>query len=221
MKRTGVAVLSALLLTSCQQRDLGTGLNTVTRDYARPVPAAWEAAVDAAEALEFRVERERHDHLGGDLHARRADQSEVEIEVKYVDPNLTRISVYVSPGNVEWANRVHEQMADEMGLGKALPEWWLFGANSLGGKYARDLDSCLTAAERACETLDFLVLHEEKSEASALIEARLRDSTPVRIEIKTADKGETEMTFIVGRVATDENKTWVRRLKEEFEKGVN
>ncbi|HLF93981.1 MAG TPA: hypothetical protein VJB14_11000 [Planctomycetota bacterium] len=56
---------TGLLLGSCQENDLGSGANTIAREYAKPAPEAWGAAQKSAEAADFKVTSDKHDRFGG------------------------------------------------------------------------------------------------------------------------------------------------------------
>jgi len=121
--RTGILLTAVLLSAGCEPgapsvpatRDLGTGLNTVDREYARPPADLVEAALRALPALELKVESEKRDALGGEIVARRATGSKVTVVVKGAAPGTCSVSVRVDPGDRNLANLVHDRIALEPG----------------------------------------------------------------------------------------------------------
>ena len=116
-------LLTALLLpAACDRgepgvpatRDLGTGLNTVDREHARPPGDLVDAALRALPALELKVESEKRDALGGEIVARRATGDKVSVAVKGAAPGSCRVSVRVDPGDRNLANLVHDRIAREL-----------------------------------------------------------------------------------------------------------
>ena len=74
MKRMTAFLLSAAVpfLWSCQSNDLGSGANTVDREFAKSAHDVWKASVRTAESLDLRVSSNRHDRFGGEMVACRA-----------------------------------------------------------------------------------------------------------------------------------------------------
>lgn len=219
MKRLIVTVSAlALALAACRERDLGTGLNTVDREYSKPVGDVWNAAVESVKSADMRIESESHDDLGGQIVARRADNTEVRIDIKSIDKNNTKVSVRAGPGDVDMANLIHERIADRMGLGEA--KGGLFGGNSLEGDYNNNLQACINAARACYKALNITVTNEETHDAWAQVDGRRTEGqTPCRIKCEKDDE-KTHVTFIVGNDKSDDNKAFVQRLKEEFEKAL-
>jgi hypothetical protein len=206
-------------MAACRERDLGTGLNTVDRDYSKPADQVWSAAVDSVKQAGMRIETDRHDALGGELVARRPDNSEVRINVKSLDQNNTKVSVRVGSGDKDLANNLQERIAEKMGMGEA--KGGLFGGNSPDATYNADLESCVGAARRTYEALKLTVTHEETHESWAQIDARQSESNPVRIKCEKTDDGKkTKVTFIAGNEKNDDNKSFVQRMKDEFERNL-
>ena len=117
-----------LLVASCDNAktpvapptsDLGTGLNTVERKYARPAADVFKASSAALKALELKIETEKADALGGEITARRATDAKVGVTVKSVDSTMTTVSVRVSPGDRNMANSIHSKIAAELGVSEA------------------------------------------------------------------------------------------------------
>lgn len=117
-------LLTALLLPAgCEPgepavpatRDLGTGLNTVDREYPGPPSELVDAALRALPALDLKVESEKRDALGGEIVARRATGAEATVVVKGAAPGTCSVSVRVEPGDRNLANLVHDRIALERG----------------------------------------------------------------------------------------------------------
>ena len=204
-----------LLIASCQESDLGTGANTIDRDYARSATEAWKAAVRSAEAAGLEVQGDCHDQFGGEFHATRANGDDVRIEVRSLGEQSSRVSVRVEPGDRVLAAMLHERMAEKMGLGAA--KGGLFGGSSLTGTYSTDLDSCLGPAKRTFLALQVAFTGEDLHAGSWRLDGRLKDSTPVRIAAEKLSDLKTRVTFIAGAERNEDHKAFVRKMRDEFE----
>jgi len=213
--------LSALVvaLCACRERDLGTGLNTVEREYSKPIGEVWNATVESVKSADMRIESDSHDELGGQIVARRADNTEVRIDLKALDKNNTKVSVRAGPGDVDMANLIHERVADRLGMGEA--KGGLFGGNSLDGEYNNNLQACINAARVCYKALNLTLTNEEVHDTWAHIDGRRDGGTPCRIKCeRKKDDDKTYVQFIVGNDKSDDNKLFVDRIKTEFEKAL-
>lgn len=217
MKTAMLAILSTALAAGigCRGNDLGTGANTVEREYARPAAEVWTAALKSAESADLRILNDRHDRLGGDLIAERGNGNSVRILVKSLDEKNSHVSVRVEPGDRDLANLLQERIAARVGLGEATTG--IFGGNSLDGTYAADLDSCMTSARRVYLVLKVTATDEESHPTWSKIDGRLKDSTPVRIRMEKTDDACTRVTFIAGNSKSEDNKAFAQKMKDEFE----
>jgi hypothetical protein len=223
--RLSIACMAALTLAlaACgsedkssvaRQSDLGTGMNTVDRQYGRSASDTWDAALSAAKSFTLNIESERHDTMGGELKARRANGEKVVVRVQSLDEKNSDVSVRVEPGNRNMAEMLHEKIADKLGLKEAKAAF--FGGNSCEGTYPQNLDSCVKAAEDAAKRLNLTVTNREILNGTAVVDARESNSNPVQFKMKRVDEG-TKITFIAGRKKTDPNRELAERMKAEFE----
>ena len=210
---------AALMIPSCQDSDLGTGANTIARDYARSAPDAWKAAVRAAENSGLHVCSDNHDKFGGELVASRANGDEVRIEVRSLTEQTSHVSVRVEPGDRALATMIHERMADKMGLGAARSGF--FGGSSVEGTYPADMDRCRGAARRSFSALDVNPTAEEVHAGGWRMDGRLKDSTPVRISAQKAGDLTTRMTFTAGNEKNEDLKAFAQKMKDEFEAAIH
>src|SRR5579864_7746276 len=89
--------LAALLIAGCDReetnkitpasRDLGTGLNTVERTYARPPADLVPVIQSSLQALDLKIDSEKHDNLGGEIVAIRATGQKVIVTTKGLESN--------------------------------------------------------------------------------------------------------------------------------------
>ena len=217
MRRTIPALASAalLILGSCRENDLGTGANTVDREFSMPAHDVWKASVKSAESMELTISSDRHDEFGGELVASRANCNEVHIWVKTLGEKHSQVSVRVEPGDRALASLLQERIAEKLGLGEAKPGF--LGGNSLEGTYATELSLSMLAARRAFRALGVTLTAEETHAEWARIDGRRDDSTPVRIRMDQVDPAKVKVSFIAGTAWTEDNKAFARRLREEYE----
>lgn len=227
LKTTAAALL--VLLGACSSsekgpdgndRDKDPGANTVERRYGKPAGDVLNAAVSAFKSYDLRIDSDRHDDLGGELIARRADGHRVTAKVAALDPKSSNVSIRVEPGNRGMAQMLQERLADKLGMGTAKPA--LFGGNSVDGFYAGDFPTALSAAERSCQALHYPVTAKELQDKRARVDARMEDSTPLRFEITPSGKSDLPLRvrFIAGSGKTDAGKTLASRMKAEFDRQI-
>ena len=187
---TGMAAL-ALALAACsggdrtsaaKQSDLGTGLNTVDRQYGKSASDTWDAAASAVKSSGLKIESDRHDGMGGEIEARRANGEQVFVRVRSLDEKNSDVSVRVEPGNRNMAEMLHERIADKLGIKEAKSAF--FGGNSCEGTYSNTLDSSVRAAEDASRRLNLTVTNREIKDGTAIVDAREVNSNPAQFKMK-------------------------------------
>src|SRR5688500_14966718 len=198
MKNLTSAILAAtaLSLGACRGNDLGTGTNTVERDYAKAAPDALKAARRSAESADLKLVSDKHDQMGGELVVSRADGKEIRILVRSVDEKNSRVSVRVEPGDRDLATLLQERIAGHLGL--AATTGGVFGGNSLDATYDADLAWCMTSARRTIVSLTPNAPSEETHAAWCQVDGRRKDSTPVRIRMEKVEGKKTLVRFIAG-----------------------
>jgi len=206
--------VTLLSLGACTENDLGSGANTMDREFSKSVQEVWAAATTGVEKLDCKIASDVHDKLGGELVAHRAGGSDIHVWVKSLDERNTRVSVRVEPGDRALATLIQERIAEQVGLGAAKAS--MFGGNSLTGSYATSLDVAVTSAHRAYSTLEVSTTDEETHATSSRIDGRMRNSNPVRIKIEK-EGSLIRVTFTSGNEDTQDNLAFVRRMKHQFE----
>jgi len=192
-------------------------VNSVERRYGKPVEKVWDAAVAAVNSLDLRIDTDRHDELGGELVARRADGHRISIALSAGDKTSTRAVIRVEPGNRELAELVHERLADKLGMGEAKAAF--LGGNTVDAVYPLDFPRALAAADRSAKALKFIVIGQETKDDAAHLDARTADSTPVRFQMTAGTgAGSTKVTFIAGNGKTDSSKPLIAQMKAEFDR---
>lgn len=99
--------------------DLGTGLNAVERVYGRPASALFDVVAATLKSYDLKIESDRHDELGGDIVALRADGHKVTAKITSLDQDHTQVSIRVAPGNRNLAEMIHQRILERLGLGGA------------------------------------------------------------------------------------------------------
>jgi translation initiation factor 1 (eIF-1/SUI1) len=197
-----------------KQNDQGTGINTVSRQYAKSALETWDAATAAVKSYELKLESDRHDTMGGEIQAHRANGDKVIVRVQSLDDQNSDVSVRVEPGNRNLAEMIQEKIADKLGLRVARSAF--FGGNSCEGRYPISLDACVQAAEDASQRLNLTVTNRDVRDGAAIVDARESNSNPVQFKMKRMGEG-TKVTFIAGREKTDATRDFASRMKAEFE----
>ncbi|HLY76031.1 MAG TPA: DUF3568 family protein [Planctomycetota bacterium] len=203
--------------SSTKQGDLGTGINTVDRQYGRSASETWAAAEAAVKTYDITVESDAHDAMGGEIRAHRASGEKVVVRVKSLDDKNANVSVRVEPGNRNMAEMIHEKIADKLGMKEAKSAF--FGGNTCEGTYPHSLDACAKAAEDAARRLDMTVTSKEVHDEKAVVDARETNSNPVQFRMKKVDKG-VQVTFVAGREKNDAMRDLCYRMKTEFENSI-
>jgi len=200
--------------------DLGTGLNTIERKYNRPAAETYDAARSAVQAFNLSIDRDRHDEMGGELTARRADNHQVTLSVIAIDKDNSRATVRVEPGNSALATMIHEKISNKLGMATAKAAF--FGGNSADYPYDADLQTGVAAAERAVKALGWTVIGKEVKDDWAQIDARAEDSNPARIKMERVNDVAfpLKVTFIGGHGKTDVSKSMIGLMHDEFDRQV-
>lgn len=97
-----------------KKTDFGTGLNTVEKMYDVTPPRLIEVVTASLQSYELTVETDRHDDLGGEIVARRADGSKVTAKVTARDEASSEVSIRVAPGNKNLAEMIHSRIAEKV-----------------------------------------------------------------------------------------------------------
>ena len=192
----------------------------VERQYGKPADQVWDATLSAMKSFELRIDVDRHDDLGGEIIARRADGRRVTANLASVDKTLTKVAIRADRSAPEAAAQIHERIAEKLGMGEAKAAF--FGGNTLEGKYGGTFGGALTAAELACKALGFVVTGRESHDKWAQLDARTQDSTPVRFRMDPRDDQSAPIAvqFIAGRGKTDDSKSLASRMKTEFDRQI-
>jgi hypothetical protein len=111
----GGLLFAALALASCSSNDLGTGINTVDREYPNSVKEAHDAALMVLISQSLQIESDKSDTFGASIVARRgASQDKVLVEVKGVEKAKTEVSVRVEPGDKVKAGLLQDQIGEKL-----------------------------------------------------------------------------------------------------------
>ena len=249
MHKTTMSGLSGallLLLGACGafDSDSKTEANSVVRRYSRPAQEVWTAVTSALQALDLRIEEDRHDALGGKLRGVRATGDEVIIRVKSIDEQSSQASVAVEEGDRNMAEIIHSHIAKSLGAGTAKTSF--YGGNRVEQTYDSSLSRCIVAAERACEAVGFTVTSRDIHESWADLMARRAGSSSILIHLESPqaqekgqapDKGaaappangggipsdkkeKVKVSFIVGTMRSEDNEEVLTRLRQEFDRIV-
>ena len=111
----GAFLLAAFALASCSSSDLGTGINTVDREYASSVKEAHDAALMILINQGLEIERNKIDAFGASIVARRGTTGDkVLVDVKGLENARTQVSVRVQPGDKVKATLLQDQIGQKL-----------------------------------------------------------------------------------------------------------
>ena len=96
-----------LSLAACHRHEVGSEPHTVEREYARPAPRIWAAAVESAKEVLRSADYARD---GGTI-----EGEGVRITVAPVHEKRCRVSIRVGPGELARARRLHERIGEIAG----------------------------------------------------------------------------------------------------------
>ena len=131
MRRYFSTLLGICLLASvngCVSTAVGGGTTATTGTYsyftrelsviyALPLADVWIRALAAVESLQLHIDQQRVDGLGGDIAARRADGTAVQVHLRNVGDHSTGISVRVGFfGDREQSERVQRAIRQQLGV---------------------------------------------------------------------------------------------------------
>lgn len=87
------------------------------RKYPVGFETAWQASVTTLEQLQFTKENSKRDGIDGNLDARRADGTPVNMTFKLLSDRVTSIKVKVGfMGDRQISERIHERIRENLGL---------------------------------------------------------------------------------------------------------
>jgi hypothetical protein len=115
-KLSGFGVLlGALAFMSCSSSDLGTGMNTVDRDYTVSVKEAHDAALTTLKDKDLQIESDKGDALGASIVAKRSTSDDkVLVDVRGLENEKCRVSVRVQPGDKAKATMIQDRIEEKL-----------------------------------------------------------------------------------------------------------
>jgi len=114
-KATAAGLWIALVMAACSSSDLGTGMNTVDREYKATVKEAHDASLAVLKAENLQVASDKTDSLASSIVARRGTSDDkVIVDVKGLENGMSRVSVRVEPGDKEQAKMIQEKISQKL-----------------------------------------------------------------------------------------------------------
>lgn len=120
MRRLTIGLVMGMVASGCAVAVLATGAGLgagtyawlkgeLRRTYPATYDAVWNASSDALQSLEMPVVSQQRDALKGTIMAKRADGSDVRVDVKYLTDKTTQVSIRIGLfGDRADSARVHE-----------------------------------------------------------------------------------------------------------------
>jgi uncharacterized protein YceK len=120
MRRLAISLVMGMVVSGCAVAVLATGAGLgagtyawikgeLKRTYPATYDAVWNASSDALQSLEMPVVSQQRDALKGTIMAKRADGSDVRVDVKYLTENTTQVNIRIGLfGDRADSARVHE-----------------------------------------------------------------------------------------------------------------
>jgi hypothetical protein len=121
-----ICVLIGFLAAGCTAAVLATGAGLgvgtyawikgeLKRTYPANFDAVWKASGDALQALEMPAVSQQRDALKGTVLAKRADGSDVRVEIKYLTDKTTEVGIRVGLlGDRSASTRIHESIQSRL-----------------------------------------------------------------------------------------------------------
>ncbi|HXG60778.1 MAG TPA: DUF3568 family protein [Planctomycetota bacterium] len=207
--------------------------NAAVRRYPRSTEDVWSAVAAAMQSLDLRIESDRHDALGGELVARRANDERVSVRARSLDEASTQVTVSVGAGDRNLAEIVQNHIGRHLG-GAGVARTGFFGGSTLERSYDANVAKAVIAAERAAEELGLEITHRDIRDASAEVVARKAGVGPVLVRVETAarngdarrngdraadaERGPVRVTFVAGTRRSEENEALLQDLRTSFER---
>ncbi|HVE43084.1 MAG TPA: DUF3568 family protein [Planctomycetota bacterium] len=115
-KAAGFGIVAVVLaLAACSSSDLGTGMNTVDRDYTASVKEAHDAALATLKAENLQIESDKADALGANIVAKRgASDDKVLVDIKGKEKGKSSVSVRVQPGDKAQATMLQDHIEEKL-----------------------------------------------------------------------------------------------------------
>ena len=105
----------ALVMAACSSSDLGTGMNTVDREYKATVKEAHDASVAVLKSENLQIATDKTDSLSSSIVAKRTTSDDkVLVDVKGLEKGMCRVSVRVEPGDKEQAKMIQEKIGQKL-----------------------------------------------------------------------------------------------------------
>lgn len=118
---SGMVVVMIAAVTACSTVYSGTGgissaaeynpvTGNLTQEFSAPLDKTWEATLASLEALELTVIQRTKDQLGGRVMAKRADGTDVEVNLSPRGLELTVVVIEVGGGDQEASIRISQEL---------------------------------------------------------------------------------------------------------------
>ena len=114
-KASAAGLWIALVMAACSSSDLGTGINTVDREYKATVKEAHDASLAVLKAENLQIENDKTDSLGSSIIARRGSSDDkVLVDVKGLEKGMSSVSVRVQPGDKDQAKMIMDKIGQKL-----------------------------------------------------------------------------------------------------------
>jgi len=114
-KAAVVGLWIAVVMAACSSSDLGTGMNTVDREYKATVNDAHDASLTVLKSENLMIQDDKIDSLGASIVAKRGTSDDkVSVDIKGLDKGKCRVSVRVQPGDKEQAKMIQEKIGQKL-----------------------------------------------------------------------------------------------------------
>ena len=119
--RASMLIVFMTAVTACSTVYSGTGgissaaeynpvTGNLTQEFSAPLDKTWEATLASLEALELTVIQRTKDQLGGRVMAKRADGTDVEVNLSPRGLELTVVVIEVGGGDQEASIRISQEL---------------------------------------------------------------------------------------------------------------
>jgi hypothetical protein len=198
----------------------GPVVDPLVRRFDAPFSGVWAAAEEALVEEGVAIDRRRRGTTRGVLVGYGGLSLRVKVRIRPEPGGRVEVGVDILPRDPTLATMIQDRIGDKLSLRRAKAD--LFGQTSLERAYRDDLEHCMSAAERACRSLNLDIVHKQILHSRGRLEARDDSGRTARFTLQTvpATGRGTEAVVTTEGTADSGEKALLDRIVREFERDL-